>query len=86
LHREISEQGLFVQRLFGDETGKFVMYKSVPRYGSPISGNFFDFHADDEPTAFRSGFHIKATENSIEIAVGYVINETKYLGDLEKHK
>jgi hypothetical protein len=70
----------------GDETGKFVMYKSVPHYGSPISGNFFDFNADDEPTAFRSGFHIKATENTIEIAVGYVINETKYLGDLEKHK
>lgn len=70
----------------GDETGKFVMYKTVPHHGSPISSNFFNFHADDEPTAFRSGFHIKLTENTIEIAVGYVINETKYLSDLEKHK
>jgi hypothetical protein len=70
----------------GDETGNFVMYKRVPHHGLPISTNFFNFHADNEPTAFRSGFHIKVTENTIEIAIGYVINETKYLTDLKKHK
>ena len=71
----------------GDETGKFVMYKRVLHQGSPLRTKFFNFHADDEqPTAYRSGFHVKFTENTTEVAIGYVINETKYLTDLKKHK
>jgi hypothetical protein len=71
----------------GDETGKFVMYKSIPLGNPPKDVNFFSVPgAVESGTNLRSGFHFKATENTLEVAVGYMINETKYLADLEKHK
>jgi hypothetical protein len=68
----------------GDESGKFVMYKSIP-HDVRKQGNDF-FHAHTGSADFRSGFHVMSTRNSVEVAVGYVINETAYLSDLKRHE
>jgi len=68
----------------GDETGKFVLYKSIPHDVRKRGMNFFQAHSGN--AAFRSGFHVMFTDNTVEIAVGYVINETTYLADLKRHE
>ncbi len=70
----------------GDETSKFVMYKSIPRTGEDEI-NVFSFPTNlEQGTKLASGFHFKLTESTIDVAVGYMINETKYLANLKKHK
>ena len=68
----------------GDETGKFVMYKSIPHDVRKRGMNFFEAHTG--AADFRSAFHVMFTHNTVEIAVGYVINETTYLADLKRHE
>ena len=76
-----------VEITVGDETRKFIMYKSIPRGDPPKDVNFFSVPGRfDSGTKLNSGFHFMVTENTIEIAVGYMINETKYLADMKKHK
>jgi hypothetical protein len=73
-----------VQITVGDETGKFVMYKSIPHDVQKQGINFFQAHTGNAD--FRSGFHVMFTRNTVEVAVGYVINETAYLADLKRHE
>ena len=71
----------------GDETSKFFLHKSIPRANSLDGTNFLSIPENFENGAsLSSGFHVKVTESTIDVAVGYMINDTKYLADLEKHK
>jgi hypothetical protein len=71
----------------GNETAKFMLYKSIPR-NEPSRGTPFWSIVEPLPdgTETISGLHFMATENTLEVAIGYVINETKYLKDLKVHK
>jgi hypothetical protein len=71
----------------GDETARFVLHKSIPRGDSQQGIDVFSVPGKFESgTNLSSGFHFKMTESTFEVAVGYMINDTKYLADLEKHK
>lgn len=71
----------------GDEIVRFMLYKSIPHNEAPSGTNLFTIVEHlEEGTQTISGFHLMPTENTVEVAVGYMINETKYLADLRKHK
>jgi hypothetical protein len=73
-----------VPQRIGDRTAKCFLYEVVPFFGD--TANFLQLPTLTHGNVTRTTCFVKFSENTVEVAIAFTINESEYLADLRKHK